>query len=74
MSPRTRDEIIAEARRMVAEIEAIFADAHYWNTRVRKDGEPIIEPDPDGSLERMHKALAAMVSAEVLRPQHGSRE
>lgn len=53
----TREGILQEAVRIVVEIEDMFAAAEYWNRHVRKEGEPTINPDPEGEMSRTRARL-----------------
>ncbi|MBP7527124.1 MAG: hypothetical protein KA801_04330 [Syntrophorhabdaceae bacterium] len=67
---KTRAEILADAAHLRAEILEIFLDAEHWNN-VHPD-ELSIDPDPDGELNAIVKAVDKMLarqSAEVLK--HG---
>lgn len=75
--PKTRGEIIAEARRQREEIAQYFRDVEHWNAHCRKEGEAEIEADPDGTMTRLAKALdaclenEARIAAEQEPDQHG---
>ncbi|MGE0363026.1 MAG: hypothetical protein AB7R67_20095 [Vicinamibacterales bacterium] len=60
--PKERHEILAEARRIRAEIEQIFIDAEHWN-RIHPSEEPI-HPDPDGRLRRLAKGIDQMLASD----------
>ena len=62
---KTRNEIVANARRMRTEIRQIFTDCEYWNDNARKIDEEKINPDPDGKLTLMAKALDEMLAREA---------
>ena len=67
MSERAR--IIAEARRIRAEIEQLFTDAVSWNDNVRRPGELPIDPDdPVGQLRHIADGLDRMLAAEGRKP------
>jgi hypothetical protein len=53
---RTRQEIIEDGRRIVAEIRQIFADAEHWN-RLHPEEEQRIDPDPHGTLRELLRRL-----------------
>lgn len=59
-----RELFVFRMRKLKEEIEQIFTDAEYWNSRVRKAGEPKIDPDPDGELGRMLKSITASLAKE----------
>lgn len=61
---KSREQIVAEARRCRSEIEQIFADAEHWNERVRKPHEAPIDPDPDGKLAQIKRSLDTMLAEE----------
>lgn len=52
---RTRQEIIEDGRRIIAEVRQIFADADRWN-HLHPDEEPI-DPDPHGTLRELLRWL-----------------
>jgi hypothetical protein len=58
---KTRKQIIAHFRRSLADIRETFAITEHWNDNVRKPGEPIVNPDPDGELERLEKAYVDLL-------------
>jgi len=54
---KTKSEIITEARRQKDEIVLYFNDVRHWNNSVRKPHEQPIEPDPDGEIAKIQRAL-----------------
>ena len=58
-------EIIQKAIRIREEIEQIFTDTISWNNNARKEGEPPIDPDPDGKLAKMASALDKFIQANT---------
>ena len=62
-----RQRIISEARRILDEIDQIFADARHWNENTRPrlypDAAPI-DPDPDGQMAAFREGIAAMLRKE----------
>jgi len=55
--------IFAEARRQRAEIKQYFNDVSHWNnTRGKTEG--IIDPDPDGSMRKIEKAIDDLLEQE----------
>jgi hypothetical protein len=53
--PKTRQQIIDEARRIITEIRQIFVDAERWNS-LHPDEKPI-DPDPHGTLNELLRRL-----------------
>jgi hypothetical protein len=49
---KSRGELLRENLRLQLKIEQLFIDANYWNRNVRKKGETVIDPDPQGELAR----------------------
>lgn len=62
---KTRLQIINEAKRIRAEYQQIICDTEYWNTQVRKEHEPPIDPDPDGELKRTIERIDLMLANEI---------
>lgn len=61
---KTREQIVNEAKKQLAEIRQYFNDVSHWNnTRGKKEG--LIDPDPDGSMHRCQKALEEMLAKEI---------
>ena len=54
--------IVANFRRMRADIERIFLDVDHWNC-THPDEEPI-DPDPDGTLRQMADEIDTLLLAE----------
>ncbi len=52
-----RAALMANARRMRAEIEQMFIDAAHWNRSVRKPDEDPVDPDPYGEMRALAAAL-----------------
>jgi hypothetical protein len=67
---KTREHLSAERQRIIGEIEQIFIDAEYWNTHVRKPDEAPIDPDPDGQMTAILKALKSAQEYDLLRPDN----
>ena len=64
---KTRNQLISTARKQRQEISQYLRDVTHWNnTRGKTEG--MIDPDPDGSMERMAHALDRMLEAEDARP------
>lgn len=61
--------IIANARRLRAEIDQIFTDVASWNdnSKARKDGCEPIDPDPDGKLRKLADGIDEMLARERAR-------
>ena len=59
-----RSQIVAKAERMCAEIKQIFLDYDHWNNI---HPEEPIDPDPDGKLKRMLKALEHFLRTEKIK-------
>ena len=57
-----RGMILANFRRMRADIEQIFLDINHWNRR-HPDEDPI-DPDPDGTLRQLADEIDALLLAE----------
>ena len=62
---KSRAQIVAKAALLCNEINQIFLDADHWNN-IHPDEEPI-NPDPDGKLKRMLRALEYMLRREKVR-------
>lgn len=45
-----REILVEKMRKARQEIAQIFLDCEHWNTHVRQQHEPPIDPDPDGDL------------------------
>jgi hypothetical protein len=61
---KTRIALITEAKRIRAEIEQMFTDATHWSSFVRKSGEKLIDPDPDGKMRQITYSIDRMLAAE----------
>ena len=57
-----RKRIIAEARRILSEINAIFSDAQHWNEHVRAPRQLPIDVDPDGQLAAARKGIEGILN------------
>ena len=57
-----RGMLMANGRRMRADIEQIFRDVDHWN-RTHPDEDPI-DPDPDGTLRQLADEIDALLLAE----------
>lgn len=68
--PKHREQIVANVRRSLAEIDQFFIDAEYWNThsKARLEGCDPIDPDPDGQLARIRADYRQFLAAEDARP------
>ena len=55
-----------EARKQRAEISQYLRDVNYWNT-TRGVSDGMIDPDPDGLMERLAHSLDEMIEAENQR-------
>ena len=64
MNDPAREKIIARFRDQLDEIRDIFASVDYWNQHVRKAGEPRVNADPDGFLERQEKAIQTLLDED----------
>lgn len=60
---RERDRLVGNALRLRDEIRQIFIDVASWNDNVRAPGEDPIDPDPDGSLQRILDGIDASLAA-----------
>ena len=58
---RDKAGIIARAKHIVSEIDQMFRDAEYWNSR--NPNEPPIDADPDGTLRQLRVNLEAMIGS-----------
>jgi hypothetical protein len=58
-----RQRIINEAARMVNEVEQLFIDMRYWS-ELHPEEEPI-DPDPDGRLGRIKRAMESLLRNEA---------
>jgi hypothetical protein len=63
---KTRDEIIQEVRRQLAEIDQYFTDVASWNDN-RGKVEGLIDADPDGSVGKIRKGLRKLIETEDRR-------
>lgn len=61
---KSKDDLLAEARRINNEIRQMFIDVEHWNNAVRKADEQQIDPDPDGQLKVALSATNRMLGFE----------
>jgi hypothetical protein len=69
---KTREQIVRQARKSLAEINQLFTDCAHWNENVRKAHEDRIDPDPGGAIAK-HKAELEVLIANEIRisePKH----
>ena len=57
-----RGMIVANFRRLRADIERIFLDVDHWN-RTHPDEDPV-DPDPDETLQKMADEIDTLLLAE----------
>lgn len=64
-----RIDLLRRAAASRVEIEQIFVDAASWNAnaKTRKQGDPPIDPDPDGRLRRAIDGISTMLERELPR-------
>lgn len=62
-----RPLITYRAKALREEIQQYFLDVEYWNNNVRKEHEAPIDPDPDGKLVGMLKAIEIGLRKEVIK-------
>lgn len=62
---KTKAQILADAKRELAEIEQYFNDIAHWN-KTRGKLEGIIEADPDGSMHRIQDQLTAFLAINTI--------
>lgn len=56
----TKESLIADARRIIKNIDQMFIDVRHWNENTRPrpyPNDPPIDPDPDGQMARMRAAV-----------------
>jgi hypothetical protein len=61
-------ELYANRKRLIKakeEIEQIFIDAASWNENNRPEGEPPIDPDPDGELRQVLNGISSRLTAAI---------
>jgi hypothetical protein len=62
MDDAQRRALLARARRIRADVQAIFDDAAYWNEHVRPPGEAPIDPDPEGDMRLILDGIDRMLT------------
>lgn len=61
---KTRQQIINQVKRKLAEVNQLLADAEHWNSgRGKTEGR--IDVDPDGQLQQIKKNYEACLQNEI---------
>lgn len=62
---KTRQKIINDVRKQLAEVNQLFTDTEYWNENVRKPHEKRIDPDPDGEMAKIKAGYERCLANEI---------
>lgn len=65
---KTRNEIIANMKRLRRNVQIDLNTAAYWNEHVRKADEEPIDPDPGGDMRRLLECIDTVLAND---PGHG---
>jgi hypothetical protein len=68
-----RKLILRRAAVLREEIRIHFATVHYWNAKVRKPSEDLIDPDPYNQLQGISDGLDRLLNTEAARAPRGTR-
>lgn len=61
---KSKQDLLAEARRINNEIRQMFVDVEHWNNAAKKPDEPPIDPDPGGHLKIALRATNQILGIE----------